>query len=62
MTKHELISAIQSGYVARYTVETEEELRFINDQIYACTVALSLICGNVDSLPEVNGIRRVGRQ
>lgn len=58
MTKADLIRAIQSGYVARYTAETESELEFINDQIYACTIALSMICGNVASIPEIPGIRR----
>lgn len=60
MTKAELIRSIQSGYVARYTAETEEEMQFINDQIYACTIALSMLCGNVASIPEVHGLNRIG--
>lgn len=59
MTKAELIRSIQSGYVARYTAETEDEKQFINDQIYACTIALSMICENVASIPEVPGLRRI---
>lgn len=60
MNKHELIRTMQQCYVESYNAQTEEEKQFIQDHITACKVALCMLGGSIQSLPEVSGLNRIG--